>query len=184
MAASGLKLGVNPLGGASLAYWEPLARRYGLDLTVTNSEHDPTFRFVPLDYDGKIRMDCSSPWAMSRLLEMKDSFDLAFACDPDADRHGIVTPAGLMNPNHYLSVATDYLFRSRPDWPTDAGVGKTVVTTSMLDRVAADLGRNLTEVPVGFKWFVPGLFAGSLGIGCEESAGHPSAPGRHSLEHG
>lgn len=171
LAASGLKLGVNPLGGASLAYWEPLARRYGLDLTVTNSEHDPTFRFVPLDYDGKIRMDCSSPWAMSRLLEMKDSFDLAFACDPDADRHGIVTPAGLMNPNHYLSVATDYLFRSRPDWPTDAGLGKTVVTTSMLDRVAADLGRNLTEVPVGFKWFVPGLFAGSLGIGCEESAG-------------
>lgn len=171
IAASHLKIGVNPLGGASLAYWEPVARRYGLDLTVTNPEHDPSFRFVPLDHDGKIRMDCSSPWAMSRLLDMKDSFDLAFACDPDADRHGIVTPAGLMNPNHYLSVAADYLFRTRPDWPAGAGVGKTVVTTSMLDRVAADLGRPLTEVPVGFKWFVPGLFEGSLGMGCEESAG-------------
>lgn len=171
LAASGLRLGVNPLGGASLAYWEPLARRYGLDLTVTNPEHDPTFRFVPLDHDGKIRMDCSSPWAMSRLLEMKDRFDLAFACDPDADRHGIVTPAGLMNPNHYLSAVAAYLFRSRPDWPKHAAVGKTVVTSSLLDRVAADLGRGLVEVPVGFKWFVPGLSDGSLGMGCEESAG-------------
>ncbi|MCH5276902.1 MAG: alpha-D-glucose phosphate-specific phosphoglucomutase [Desulfovibrionaceae bacterium] len=171
LAASRLKIGVNPLGGASLAYWEPVARRYGLDLTVTNPEHDPSFRFVPLDHDGKIRMDCSSPWAMSRLLDMKDSFDLAFACDPDADRHGIVTPAGLMNPNHYLSVAADYLFRTRQHWPAGAGVGKTVVTTSMLDRVAADLGRPLAEVPVGFKWFVPGLFGGTLGMGCEESAG-------------
>lgn len=171
IAASGLRLGVHPLGGASLAYWEPLARRYGLNLTITNAEHDPTFRFVPLDHDGKIRMDCSSPWAMSRLLELKDSFDLAFACDPDADRHGIVTPEGLMNPNHYLSAAAAYLFRHRPGWPGGAAVGKTVVTTSMLDRVAADLGRSLMEVPVGFKWFVAGLFDGSLGLGCEESAG-------------
>ncbi len=171
LAASGLKLGVNPLGGASLGYWEPLAGRFGLNLTVTNPEYDPTFRFVPLDHDGKIRMDCSSPWAMSRLLDMRADFDLAFACDPDSDRHGIVTPDGLMNPNHYLAVAADYLFRRRPGWARNAAVGKTVVTSSLLDRVAADLGRPLLEVPVGFKWFVPGLRAGTCGLGCEESAG-------------
>jgi phosphoglucomutase len=171
IAASGLKLGVNPLGGASLAYWEPLARKHGLDLAVTDGGRDATFRFVPLDHDGKIRMDCSSPWAMSRLLEIRDRFDLAFACDPDSDRHGIVTPTGLMNPNHYLSVAADYLAAHRPGWPAGAAVGKTVVTTSMLDRVSAARNRPLLEVPVGFKWFVPGLGDGSCALGCEESAG-------------
>lgn len=177
IAASGLRLGVNPLGGASLAYWEPIARRYGLNLEITNPELDPAFRFVPLDHDGKIRMDCSSPWAMRRLLDMKDRFDLAFACDPDSDRHGIVTPAGLMNPNHYLSAAADYLIRTqdkggfRADWPARAALGKTVVTSSMLDRIAADAGRDVRETPVGFKWFVPGLSDGSCFLGCEESAG-------------
>lgn len=176
IAASGLKLGVNPLGGASLAYWEPLARRYGLNLTVTNPDHDPTFRFVPLDHDGKTRMDCSSPYAMSGLLSMKDQFDLAFACDPDSDRHGIVTPAGLMNPNHYLSAVADYLLFDQRDgfrklWPAHAAIGKTVVTTSMLDKICAAQNRPLLEVPVGFKWFVPGLHAGTCCLGCEESAG-------------
>jgi len=171
IAASGLRLGVDPLGGASLPYWEPIAKCYGLHLTIVNTEADPSFRFIPLDRDGKIRMDCSSPFAMAHLLDLKDDFDLAFACDPDADRHGIVTPQGLMNPNHYLSVAADYLFRSRNNWPAGAKVGKTVVTSSMLDRVAESLGRKVLEVPVGFKWFVAGLMDSTCGIGCEESAG-------------
>lgn len=171
IAASGLRMGVDPLGGASLAYWEPIAERYKLNLTVVNKEHDPTFRFVPCDKDGKIRMDCSSPWAMSRLLAMKDDYDLAFGCDPDADRHGIVTPDGLMNPNHYLAVAVQHLFSTRPQWSPQAGVGKTLVTSAMLDRVATSLGRKVVEVPVGFKWFVPYLMDGSCGMGCEESAG-------------
>ena len=171
ISASGLRIGVDPLGGASLAYWEPIAERYKLNLTVVNKTHDPTFRFVPCDKDGKIRMDCSSPYAMRRLLDMKDDYDLAFGCDPDSDRHGIVTPDGLMNPNHYLSVAAFCLFRSRPKWKSGAGVGKTLVTSSMLDRVAASLGRKVVEVPVGFKWFVPYLHDGTCGMGCEESAG-------------
>lgn len=171
IAESGLRLGVDPLGGASLPYWEPIADRYGLHLTIVNTEADPSFRFIPLDRDGKIRMDCSSPFAMARLLDLKDDFDLAFGCDPDADRHGIVTPQGLMNPNHYLAVAADYLFRSRTRWPAGAQVGKTVVTSSMLDLVAKALGREVLEVPVGFKWFVDGLLNGTCGIGCEESAG-------------
>lgn len=171
VASSGLRLGVDPLGGASLPFWQPIADRYGLNLTVVNTEADPSFRFIPLDRDGKIRMDCSSPHAMARLLEMKDSFDLAFGCDPDADRHGIVTPQGLMNPNHYLTVAANFLFRTRTGWPADAKLGKTLVTSSMLDRVASALGRNVLEVPVGFKWFVEGLLHGTCGMGCEESAG-------------
>lgn len=171
IAHSGLRLGVDPLGGASLHYWEPIAEKYGLTLTVVNRQHDPTFRFVPRDHDGKIRMDCSSHFAMSALLGLKDDFDLAFGCDPDSDRHGIVTPEGLMNPNHYLSVAAWYLFRHRKNWPATAGIGKTLVTSSMLDRVGAALGRKVVEVPVGFKWFVPYLMDASCGIGCEESAG-------------
>lgn len=171
IAASGLRLGADPLGGSTLALWDRVADRYGLDIDVVNRQADPTFRFVPLDHDGKTRMDCSSPWAMSGLLAIKDRYDLGFACDPDADRHGIVTPAGLMNPNHYLSVAVWHLFRHRPGWPEAAGVGKTVVTSAMLNRVAASLGRTVCEVPVGFKWFVPYLFNGTCGIGCEESAG-------------
>jgi phosphoglucomutase len=169
---SGLRLGVDPLGGASLAYWSAIAERHDLDLTVVSDALDPTFRFVPLDWDGKIRMDCSSPWAMSRLRDMAGDFDVAFANDPDADRHGIVTPgAGLMNPNHYLATCVSYLFGGHRDWGDDVGVGKTMVSSSMIDRVAADLGRRLDEVPVGFKWFVPGLLDGSLGFGGEESAG-------------
>jgi len=171
IAAAGLKLGVDPLGGASLPLWEPIAESYGLDLTVVNREVDSTFRFVPCDKDGQIRMDCSSPYAMSRLLEMRDSFDLSFACDPDADRHGIVTAQELMNPNHYLTTAAWYLFRTRKDWPSQCGIGKTLVTSAMLDRVAAELGRPVVEVPVGFKWFVPYLFSRRCGMGCEESAG-------------
>ena len=171
IAASGLKLGVDPLGGASLPLWEPIAETYGLDLTVVNKEVDPTFRFVPCDKDGLIRMDCSSPYAMSRLLEMRDDFDLAFACDPDSDRHGIVTRQELMNPNHYLTVAARHLFRTRTDWPKDCGIGKTLVTSAMLDRVGKELGRPVVEVPVGFKWFVPYLLSGRCGLGCEESAG-------------
>jgi phosphoglucomutase len=167
-----LSLGVDPLGGASVHYWEPIAERYGLNLTVVNRAIDPTFRFMTLDWDGQIRMDPSSPYAMERLIGMKDRFDLSFACDPDADRHGIVTrSAGLLPPNHYLSVAASYLFQHRPKWRRDATVGKTVVTSSMLDRVAAKLGRKVYEVPVGFKWFVPGLLDGSLGFVGEESAG-------------
>lgn len=171
IANSGLRLGVDPLGGASLHFWEPIAEKYKLNLTLVSREYDPTFRFVPRDHDGKIRMDCSSPYAMASLLRLKDDFDLAFGCDPDSDRHGIVTPEGLMNPNHYLSVVAWYLLRNREDWPAQAGIGKTLVTSSMLDRVGAALGRPVVEVPVGFKWFVPYLFDGTCCMGCEESAG-------------
>ncbi len=170
--AGRLRIGVDPLGGSGVAYWGPIAERYGLDLTIVNGTVDPTFRFMTLDWDGKIRMDCSSPHAMASLIAMKDRFDVAFANDTDNDRHGIVTPsAGLMNPNHYLAAAVSHLFRSRPRWSGDAGVGKTVVSSGLIDRVAARLGRRLVEVPVGFKWFVAGLLDGSLGFGGEESAG-------------
>jgi phosphoglucomutase len=169
---SGLRLGVDPLGGASLPYWHAIGERHGLDLTVVSDALDPTFRFVPLDWDGKIRMDCSSPWAMARLREMAADFDVAFANDPDADRHGVVTPgAGLLNPNHMLAAAVAYLFGGHREWGADVGVGKTLVSSSIIDRVAADLGRRLAEVPVGFKWFVEGLLDGTLGFGGEESAG-------------
>jgi phosphoglucomutase len=167
-----LRLGVDPLGGAGVHYWGPLAERYGLDLTVVNETVDPTFSFMTVDWDGQIRMDPSSVYAMQRLIAMKDRFDLSFACDTDHDRHGIVTKSqGLLPPNHYLSVAIFYLFEHRPKWRNDAAVGKTVVSTQMIDRVAAKLGRKLYEVPVGFKWFVDGLLDGSLGFGGEESAG-------------
>jgi phosphoglucomutase len=170
--ASGLKLGVDPLGGASVAYWQAIAERHRLDIEVVNDKLDPTFRFVPVDADGKIRMDCSSPYAMARLRDLKDRFDVAFANDPDADRHGIVTPrAGLLNPNHHLAVCIAYLFGGARDWGGDVGIGKTLVSSSMIDRVADDLGRRLYEVPVGFKWFVEGLLDGTLGFGGEESAG-------------
>jgi phosphoglucomutase len=173
-AARGAKLrvGVDPLGGSNAHYWAPIAEEYGLDLTVVNPAVDPTFGFMPLDHDGKIRMDCSSPYAMANLVAMKDRFDLAFGNDADSDRHGIVTPSrGLMNPNHYLAVAIDWLFRNRPGWPAATAVGKTLVSSALIDRVAARLGRKLVEVPVGFKWFVPGLLDGSMGFGGEESAG-------------
>ncbi len=167
-----ISLGVDPLGGASVRYWGRIAERCGLDLTVVSDEVDPTFRFMTVDWDGKIRMDPSSPYAMQRLLALKESFDIAFACDTDADRHGIVTrSAGLLPPNHYLAVAVFYLFRNRPQWRPDAAVGKTAVSSRMIDLVAAKLGRRLHEVPVGFKWFVDGLLDGSLGFGGEESAG-------------
>ena len=167
-----LRIGVDPLGGAGVAYWRPIAARYGLELQVVNDTVDPTFRFMTLDWDGKIRMDCSSPYAMARLIALRGDFDLAFANDTDADRHGIVTrTAGLMPPNHYLAAAIAYLFTHRPDWRAAAAVGKTVVSSAIIDRVAAQIGRGLYEVPVGFKWFVPGLLAGSLGFGGEESAG-------------
>ena len=172
IGASGLKLGVDPLGGASIDYWDPIADLYKLDLTVVNRVVDASFGFMRLDGDGKIRMDCSSPHAMAGLIGLKDSFDLAFGCDPDADRHGIVTrSAGLLNPNHYLAVAIDYLFTHRPQWPAGARIGKTLVSSSMIDRVAKGLGRELSEVPVGFKWFVDGLSTGTYGFGGEESAG-------------
>jgi phosphoglucomutase len=167
-----LKLGVDPLGGAARPYWEPINAVYGLDITVVNPTMDPTFSFMSVDHDGKIRMDCSSPYAMARLVELKDQYRVAFANDPDSDRHGIVTPvAGLMNPNHYLAVAIRYLLTHRPDWPREAAVGKTLVSSSMIDRVVEKLGRELREVPVGFKWFVPGLVSGSFCFGGEESAG-------------
>jgi phosphoglucomutase len=170
--SAGIRIGADPLGGASVAYWGEIGERYGLNLTVVNPDVDPTFRFMTLDWDGKIRMDCSSPYAMASLITQKDKFQLATGNDTDADRHGIVTPdAGLMNPNHYLSVAISYLYRARGDWPNSAAVGKTLVSSSMIDRVAEDLGRRLDEVPVGFKWFVPGLLDGSIGFGGEESAG-------------
>lgn len=168
---AGLKLGVDPLGGAGIEYWKRIAEHYQLDLTLVNDQIDPSFRFMPLDKDGAIRMDCSSPYSMAGLLALKDKFDLAFGNDPDYDRHGIVTPAGLMNPNHYLAVAIDYLFSHRPQWNADVGVGKTLVSSAMIDRVVAALGRRLVEVPVGFKWFVDGLHEGWLGFGGEESAG-------------
>lgn len=170
--ASGLKIGVDPMGGASVDYWQPIAEMYGLNLEVVNPRVDPTFGFMTVDKDGKIRMDCSSPYAMASLIVLKDRFDIAFGNDSDSDRHGIVTPSvGLMNPNHYLAVAIWYLFQHRPGWRSDAAVGKTLVSSSMIDRVAAHLGRRLAEVPVGFKWFVDGLVDGSFGFGGEESAG-------------
>src|SRR5271154_6529282 len=167
-----LKLGVDPLGGAARPYWEPINSVYGLDVVVVNPVIDPTFAFMTVDHDGKIRMDCSSPYAMASLVRLKDQYQVAFANDPDSDRHGIVTPvAGLMNPNHYLAVAIRYLLTRRPQWRQDAAVGKTLVSSSMIDRVVKKLGRELREVPVGFKWFVPGLFDGSYCFGGEESAG-------------
>ena len=170
--AAGLKLAVDPLGGAAVHYWEPINKIYGLDIAVVNPQVDPTFSFMTVDHDGAIRMDCSSPYAMARLVGLKDRYRVAFANDPDSDRHGIVTPiAGLMNPNHYLSVAILYLLTHRPDWPAEAAVGKTLVSSSMIDRVVRKLGRRLSEVPVGFKWFAPGLFDGSYCFGGEESAG-------------
>ena len=169
--AAGLKLAVDPLGGAAVHYWEPINATYGLDIAVVNPNVDPTFSFMTVDHDGKIRMDCSSPYAMARLVGLKDRYRVAFANDPDADRHGIVTPTGLMNPNHFLAVAIGYLLAQRPRWPTRAVVGKTLVSSSMIDRVVSKLGRRLFEAPVGFKWFAPGLFDGSCCFGGEESAG-------------
>ncbi len=172
IAASGLKIGADPMGGAGAAYWEPIADRYGIDIEVVNPALDPTFSFMTLDRDGKTRMDCSSPYAMAGLVGLKDRFDIAFGNDPDFDRHGVVAKTGgLMQPNHYLSVAIAYLFRRRKGWPGAAAIGKTLVSSSMIDRVAQDLGRPLAEVPVGFKWFVDGLIDGSCGFGGEESAG-------------
>jgi phosphoglucomutase len=169
---AGVRLGVDPLGGASVAYWQAIKERHGLDLTIVNDQVDPTFRFVPLDHDGKIRMDCSSPYAMARLRDMAGDFDVAFANDPDADRHGIVTPsAGLLNPNHHLAACVAYLFSGQRDWDEHVGIGKTLVSSSIIDRVAEDLGRHVVEVPVGFKWFVDGLLEGTLGFAGEESAG-------------
>jgi phosphoglucomutase len=170
--SAGVKIGIDPLGGAAVAYWAPVVERYGLDITVVNPDVDPTFAFMTVDHDGKIRMDCSSPWAMAGLVQLKDRFDIAFGNDPDADRHGIVTPSsGLLNPNHYLAVAIRYLLANRPQWPTTAVVGKTLVSSCLIDRVVDSLQRTLWEVPVGFKWFTPGLFDGSCCFGGEESAG-------------
>ncbi|HRQ41718.1 MAG TPA: phosphoglucomutase (alpha-D-glucose-1,6-bisphosphate-dependent) [Chloroflexota bacterium] len=172
IAQAQLKIGVDPMGGASLPYWAPIAERYGLDMEVVNTAVDPTFAFMTLDHDGKIRMDCSSPYAMASLIQLKDRFDIAFGNDPDADRHGIVTrSAGLMNPNHFLATAVSYLFQHRPHWGPQVAVGKTLVSSSMIDRVAESLGRTLCEVPVGFKYFVEGLLSGGFGFGGEESAG-------------
>ncbi|HET6606213.1 MAG TPA: phosphoglucomutase (alpha-D-glucose-1,6-bisphosphate-dependent) [Rhodopila sp.] len=170
--SSGVTIGIDPLGGAAVRYWQPLIDRYGIAATLVNEAVDPTFRFMTADWDGKIRMDCSSPYAMTGLIGMRDRFDVAFANDTDADRHGIVTrSAGLLNPNHYLAVAIDYLWRHRPDWSATCGIGKTIVSSNLIDRVASRLGRTLVEVPVGFKWFVAGLTDGTLGFGGEESAG-------------
>jgi len=172
ISKSGMKIGVDPMGGSGIDYWEPIADLYSLNLEVVNKRVDPTFSFMRLDKDGKIRMDCSSSYAMGQLIELKDKFDIAFGNDPDYDRHGIVTSsAGLLNPNHYLAVAIDYLFTHRPAWNESVGIGKTLVSSSMIDRVAAASGRQLNEVPVGFKWFVDGLNTGALGFGGEESAG-------------
>jgi phosphoglucomutase len=172
IAAAGLSIGVDPMGGAGVHYWQPIAERYGLDIEIVNPYVDPTFAFMTVDKDGKIRMDCSSPYAMAGLIELKDKFDVAFGNDPDYDRHGIVTrSSGLLNPNHYLAVAIEYLFTHRPGWREDAAVGKTLVSSSMIDRVAAHIERRLCEVPVGFKWFGDGLIDGSYGFGGEESAG-------------
>jgi phosphoglucomutase len=170
--SSGVKIGIDPLGGASVHFWQPIIERYGIAATIVSDVIDPTFRFMTVDWDGKIRMDCSSPYAMARLIGMRDKFDVAFANDTDADRHGIVTPSnGLMNPNHYLAAAISYLYGHRPDWSSSSAVGKTVVSSGIIDRVAAKLDRRLVEVPVGFKWFVDGLIGGSLGFAGEESAG-------------
>jgi phosphoglucomutase len=172
IAAAGLKIGVDPLGGAGLAYWDPIGERYGLQIEIVNRRLDAAFAFMTVDHDGKIRMDCSSPYAMASLISLKDKFDIAFGNDPDTDRHGIVTrSAGLLNPNHYLAVAIEYLFQHRPGWGRDVAIGKTLVSSSMIDRVAESLGRGLCETPVGFKYFVPGLLDGSFGFGGEESAG-------------
>ncbi|HEY3329206.1 MAG TPA: phosphoglucomutase (alpha-D-glucose-1,6-bisphosphate-dependent) [Capsulimonadaceae bacterium] len=172
ISQSGLRIGADPMGGAGVEYWAPISERYGLDIEVVNPRVDPTFSFMTVDKDGKIRMDCSSPYAMASLIGLKDRYGIAFGNDPDTDRHGIVAPStGLLNPNHYLAVAINYLFRSRTGWRADAAVGKTLVSSSLIDRVAADLGRRLAEVPVGFKWFVDGLVDGSYGFGGEESAG-------------
>ncbi len=169
---SGLIIGADPMGGSGIAYWEPIANKYNLDINIVNPRVDPTFSFMTVDKDGKIRMDCSSPYAMASLIDLKDRYDIAFGNDPDFDRHGIVTKsAGLMNPNHYLAVAIQYLFQNRPNWPADIKIGKTLVSSSMIDRVAKSLGQTLAEVPVGFKWFVDGLLDGSYGFGGEESAG-------------
>ncbi|MCK1709619.1 MULTISPECIES: phosphoglucomutase (alpha-D-glucose-1,6-bisphosphate-dependent) [unclassified Bradyrhizobium] len=170
--SAGINIGIDPLGGAAVHYWHPIIERYGLTATVVNEAIDPTFRFMTVDWDGKIRMDCSSPYAMASLIGMRDRFDVAFANDTDADRHGIVTrTGGLMNPNHYLATAIFYLFAHRPNWGKDAAIGKTVVSSSIIDRVARKLGRKLVETPVGFKWFVDGLLSGAFGFGGEESAG-------------
>lgn len=170
--SSGIKIGCDPLGGSGLEYWDPIAEHYGLDLTVVNPRLDPTFSFMTYDRDGKIRMDCSSPWAMASLIKLKDKFDISIGNDPDFDRHGIVTSSGgLMNPNHYLAVAVWYLFQHREEWRSDAIIGKTLVSSSMIDRVGKNLGKKVAEVPVGFKWFVSGLADGSYGFGGEESAG-------------
>ncbi len=172
IASSGIHIGVDPLGGSGISYWEPMAEMYSLNLDVVNKRIDPTFSFMTLDRDGKIRMDCSSPYAMASLVAMKDDFDISFGNDVDYDRHGIVTPSvGLMNPNHYLSVAIWYLFQNRPGWTAEAAVGKTLVSSSIIDKVVKKIGRKLCEVPVGFKWFVPGLLSGEIGFGGEESAG-------------
>lgn len=166
-----LKLGVDPLGGSGIEYWRQIGQAFDLDLTLVSEAIDPSFQFMSLDKDGVVRMDCSSPYAMAGLLSLKDDYDLAFGNDPDYDRHGIVTPSGLMNPNHYLAVCIDYLYRNRPEWKAEVAVGKTLVSSAIIDKVVADLGRDLCEVPVGFKWFVDGLYNGSLGFGGEESAG-------------
>lgn len=171
IADAGLKIGVDPMGGAGIAYWEPIAEQYGLNLEVVNERVDPAFAFMTVDKDGLIRMDCSSPYAMASLIGLKDRFDIAFGNDPDFDRHGIVTKSGLMNPNHYLAVAIQYLFENRPNWKPAVAIGKTLVSSSMIDRVAGKIGRKMIEVPVGFKWFVPGLLTGEMGFGGEESAG-------------
>ncbi|MBL1174957.1 phosphoglucomutase (alpha-D-glucose-1,6-bisphosphate-dependent) [Pantanalinema sp. GBBB05] len=170
--ASGIRIGADPLGGSNIAYWQPIADHYSLNITVINQAVDPTFRFMSVDWDGKIRMDCSSPYAMAGLVKFKDDYDIAFGNDTDSDRHGIVTPSvGLMNPNHFLSVAIWYLFTNRTGWPGSSAIGKTLVSSSMIDRVGKEIGRNVCEVPVGFKWFVAGLLDGSFGFGGEESAG-------------
>jgi phosphoglucomutase len=170
--SAGVRIGADPMGGASVAYWGAIAERHGIDLTVVNPDVDPQFGFMTLDWDGKIRMDCSSPYAMASLVARRSEYQIATGNDADADRHGIVTAdAGLMNPNHYLAVAIGYLYANRPDWPADTGIGKTAVSSSMIDFVAHDLGRRLVETPVGFKWFVPGLIDGSIAFGGEESAG-------------
>jgi len=172
ICSAGVKIGVDPLGGSAATYWQPIAEHYGLDITVVNTKIDPTFAFMTVDHDGKIRMDCSSPWSMAGLVELKDRFDVAFGNDPDADRHGIVTPSrGLLNPNHYLAVAIRYLLANRPQWSANAVIGKTLVSSCLIDRVVANSGRTLWEVPVGFKWFTPRLYDGSCCFGGEESAG-------------
>jgi phosphoglucomutase len=172
IASTGIRIGADPMGGSGIDYWDPIANHYDVDIEVVNRRVDPTFSFMRLDWDGRVRMDCSSPYAMAGLIDLKDQYDIAFGNDTDFDRHGIVTPTGgLMNPNHFLAVAIDYLFNHRPAWSPDAAIGKTLVSSSMIDRVARDLGRRVREVPVGFKWFVDGLFDGSLAFGGEESAG-------------